>query len=254
MTEIMNARQKEIMGQLHINGEVKVAELREVFEVTEMTVRRDLEKLEQIGLAKRTFGGAILASKDVALRVRSTVMLDEKIAIGRRAAALIEPGDAIFIDGGTTTLQIARFLPMQAPITVITNALNVAAELAEKKIPTIVIGGILVETTNSMVGPVAVEIISRMAFDKVFLGATGINAEHGFSNSNMYEAEIKRIAIHQCRASYVVLDHTKFGERVLVSFADLDQVHNIVTDCMPEGELLDAVQAAGLEIIVAGVV
>lgn len=247
----LNERQQQMMEQLNAWGEIKVIELKDRFDVTEMTIRRDLEKLEKLGLAKRTFGGAILASKDVALQERTTLMAEQKQRIGRLAASLVQSGDSIFIDGGTTTLEVARHLPVQAQITVVTNAINVAAVLAERKIPTIVAGGVLVETTNSMVGPMAVETISRMAFDKIFLGSTGINPEHGYSNSNMYEAEIKRFAIQKTKEAYVVMDHTKFGARVLFSFAELSQVYTLITDQMPESDLVNAIQSTGSEILVA---
>ncbi|KIL38330.1 DeoR faimly transcriptional regulator [Gordoniibacillus kamchatkensis] len=252
MNATLNDRQKQVMDQLNRAGEVKVTELKERFDVTEMTVRRDLEKLEQMGLVKRTFGGAILASKDIALHDRSIVMAEEKSRIGQYAAALVQDGEAVFLDGGTTTLQVARHFPAHASITVVTNAVNIAAELAEKKISTIVVGGILVEATNSTVGPIAAETISRMVFDKIFLGATGVHSVHGFSNSNMYEAEIKRLAIQKSRESYVVIDHTKFGEQALFSFADLGHVHKIVSDQWPASEeLAAALQAAGTEILLA---
>lgn len=252
MNANLNDRQKQVLDQLNRVGEVKVTELKERFEVTEMTLRRDLEKLEQLGLAKRTFGGAIPVSKDIALRDRSIVMSEEKSRIGQYAAALVQAGESIFLDGGSTTLQVARNLPAHASITVVTNAVNIAAELAERKVSTIVVGGILVEATNSTVGPTAVETLSRMVFDKVFLGATGVHSVHGFSNSNMYEAEIKRLAILKSRESYVIIDHTKFGEQALFSFADLGQVHKIITDRTPESaELAAALQTAGTELLLA---
>lgn len=243
----MNERQSKIIELLQIKGEVKIFDLKGYFKVTDMTVRRDLEKLERNGVLKRTFGGAILTSKDVTLRERTIVRAIEKERIGRCAARLIQPGDTIFIDGGSTTLQVARHLPNNAEITVVTNAINVAAELSEKKIPTIVVGGILFEVTNSMVGPITMETISRMAFDKVVLGATGLSALHGFSNSNMHEAEIKRTAIRKAKESLVVMDHSKFGERVLVSFAGLRDINKIVTDVLPDKELAKACQLAGME-------
>jgi DeoR family fructose operon transcriptional repressor len=247
----LNARQSQIIELLKTNGEAKIPELKSMFDVTEMTVRRDLEKLERHGILKRTFGGAILASQDLTLRERTVSQAEEKMRIGRCAAALVQPGDSIFIDGGSTTLQVARHLPEQSAITVVTNAINVAAQLAERSISTIVIGGVLVEATNSMIGSIAVESISRMAFDKVFIGATGINARHGFSNSNMHEAEIKRIAIQQAKEAYIVSDHSKFGEQVLVSFATLSDINKIVTDTMPDQELLSACQTAGVEVLLA---
>ncbi|WP_308638045.1 DeoR/GlpR family DNA-binding transcription regulator [Paenibacillus silvisoli] len=247
----MNERQQQLLELLESSGEVKVAGLKETFGVTEMTIRRDLEKLELAGFVKRTFGGAILASKDVALQERSVVMTDEKSRIGRAAAALVQENDSIFIDGGTTTLYIARHLKPGKNITVVTNALNIALELLEKGITTVVTGGMALETTSTLVGPGTVEAIAKMAFDRVFLGATGITAKHGFSNSNMYEAEIKRMAIRQAAEVNVVVDRTKFGAKELFSFAALSEAHRIVCDRLPEPDLLLACQESGVELLEA---
>lgn len=247
----LNNRQQQILDLISAKGELRIADAKEAFQVTEMTIRRDLEKLEELGFIKRTFGGAILFGKDIALQERSGMMTEEKIKIGRRAASLIQPGDSVFIDGGTTTLQIARSLPAGINITVVTNALNVAAELSGKQIPALMTGGMLLEATHSLVGPIAVQSLSGMAFDRVFLGATGVNGTHGFSNSNMYEAEMKRIAIRQSSEVNIVLDHSKFGEKALVSFASFTDVHRLVTDRPPEGELLEACQQSGTSIDVA---
>ncbi|CAI6083940.1 DeoR/GlpR family DNA-binding transcription regulator [Cohnella sp. JJ-181] len=246
-----NARQRQIHEQIAQSGEVRISELSERYGVTEMTIRRDLEKLEEGGSVRRTFGGAIYVYRDVALQERTGLFTDEKIRIGRRAAALIGEGESVFLDGGTTTLQIARALRAGRQITVITNALNIAAELASKQIPTIMTGGMLLESTHSLVGPIAAQSLSGMAFDRAFLGATGLSDEHGFSNSNLYEAEIKRLAVRQAKDVTVVLDHTKFGARVLVSFAGLADVRRIVTDRLPEDGLGQACRDAGVEILSA---
>jgi DeoR family fructose operon transcriptional repressor len=244
----LNARQQQLLERIMLEGEVKIADLKQLFQVTEMTIRRDLEKLEEHGSVKRTFGGAIFMGRDILLQERSGVQTEEKMRIGRAAAALISPGESIFIDGGTTTMQIVRFLPVGMNITVVTNAMNVAAELTGKHIPTLVTGGMLHEATSSLVGPVAVQTLSGMAFDRIFLGATGVNVSHGFSNSNIYEAEIKRIAIRQSAETNIVIDHTKFGARVLISFAALSSVQRIITDRMPAEDLHRACQEAGVQI------
>ncbi|MFD2328685.1 DeoR/GlpR family DNA-binding transcription regulator [Cohnella sp. GCM10020058] len=246
-----NARQRQIHEQIAQSGEVRISELSERYGVTEMTIRRDLEKLEEGGTVRRTFGGAIYVYRDVALQDRTGLYMDEKVRIGRQAASLIASGESVFLDGGTTTLQIARALKAGQQITVVTNALNIAAELASKQIPTIMTGGMLLESTHSLVGPIAAQSLSGMAFDRAFLGATGLSEAHGFSNSNLYEAEIKRIAIRQARETTVVLDRTKFGARVLVSFAGLADVNRIVTDLPPDGELARACTEAGVRIEVA---
>jgi DeoR/GlpR family transcriptional regulator of sugar metabolism len=233
-----------------LDGEVKLAELKEMFDVAEMTLRRDMEKLEQLGLLRRTFGGAILIGTDIALKDRTDVLLEEKMRIGRKAAQLVQPGDSVFIDGGSTTLQVAKYLPPKMNVTVVTNALNVASELLAKQIATIVIGGIALERTATLVGPIAAAALSKMAFHRVFLGTTGITTVHGFSNSNMYEAEIKQIAMAQSAEVNVVTDRTKFGKQDLFSFAALDKADRIITDSEPAGELLEAFASASVEIVV----
>lgn len=240
-------RQQMILERITQEGEVKINELKDAFDVTEMTIRRDLEKLEASGAIRRIFGGAIFVGRDIALQVRAGYMTEEKQRIGRKAASLIRPGESVFIDGGTTTLQIARALPAGLDITVVTNAMNVALELAAKQIPTLVTGGTLLESTSSLVGPVAVQMLSGMAFDRVFLGATGLSAQHGFSNSNIDEAEVKRTAIRQAAETNIVLDHTKLGAKVLVSFASLARVQRIVTDREPDAQWLRILGEQGVE-------
>jgi DeoR/GlpR family transcriptional regulator of sugar metabolism len=244
----MNERQRQIVDLLTRYGEVRIHDLKERFPVTEMTLRRDLEKLEQLGLMKRTFGGAISVTQSI--QERAVRQMDEKLRIGRAAAAAIREGESVFIDGGTTTLQIARHLPAGFAVTVVTNALNVAAALLERRIRTIVLGGMALESTSTLVGPLAVEAIGKMAFDRIFLGATGVSARHGFSNSDLYEAELKRAAIRRAAEVNVTADHTKFGEQVLVSFASLGQVHRLFTDRRPDEGLQRACEEAGLEIVV----
>lgn len=247
----LNARQQQMLEHLSREGELRIATLKETYQVTEMTIRRDLEKLEEAGGIKRTFGGAIFVGKDIALQERAGILTEEKAKIGRYAANLIRAGESVFIDGGTTTLQVAKFLPSGMNITVVTNALNVAAELSGKQIPVLMTGGMLLEATNSLVGPIAAQSLSSMAFDRIFLGATGLNIEHGFSNSNIYEAEIKQIAIRQASESNILLDHSKFGTKMLVSFAALSGVDRIVTDQQSDERLRLACEEAGVRLEVA---
>lgn len=247
----LNSRQEQVLEILLHQDEVRVTELKEKFQVTEMTVRRDLEKLEQLGLARRTFGGAIAVMKETTLNQRNTLMLEEKMQIGRAAAALLRPGDSVFIDGGSTNLQLAKAIPGGSAVTVVTNALNVALELLGKQVPTILIGGRLVETTGSAVGPVALDNLRKMAFTRVFLGASGMSSRHGFSNSNMDETEIKKQAIRCGSEVNVLLDHSKFGQPALFSFAILSDVHRIVVDKEPDEEAAASCRAARVDILVA---
>lgn len=247
----LNGRQNEIWDTIQREGEVKISELKERHAVTEMTIRRDLEKLESLGLVRRTFGGAIPLTLDVSLKERDAVRTEQKVRIGKAAAALIKPNEAVFIDGGTTTLQVARHIAPDSSVTVITNALNVAAVLLDKGIHTIVAGGTLLEKTGSMVGPIAIGTLGSMAFDQVFLGTTGITLEHGFSNSNSFEAELKRHALKRAGRINVVADASKFGETYLHSFAALSEVDCVVTDRDPPPMIAEAADAAQLQFVVA---
>lgn len=243
----LNERQSQIVDLLTRQGEVRIQDLKEQFSVTEMTLRRDMEKLEQLGILKRTFGGAISVTQSIV--ERSVQRMEEKLRIGRCAAEAIQSGESVFIDGGTTTMQIVRHLPVGCAITAVTNALNVASALLERQIRTIVLGGVALEATSTLVGPMAVESIGRMAFDRIFLGASGVNAQHGFSNSDLYEAELKRAAIERASQVNIVADCSKFDEKVLVSFAPLTRVHRLYTDRRPEGVLAEACDEAGVTII-----
>jgi DeoR family fructose operon transcriptional repressor len=169
--------------------------------------------------------------------------------IGKQAAQLVQPGNSIFLDGGSTTLQVAKYLQSNKNITVVTNALNIAAELQGKQIATIVIGGMLLDKTSTLVGPIAASAIAKMTFDRVFIGTTGATLKHGFSNSNMHEAEIKRLAIQQAAEVNVVMDHTKFGMQDLFSFASLNAVDRIITDGQPNQELSGDFKEASVEIL-----
>ena len=251
MENFLNERQRQILDMLVAHKEVKIPFLKEKFPVSEMTLRRDLEKLEQNGHLRRIFGGAILVERDIALRERVGVMREEKEKIGKKAADFVLPGESIFIDAGTTTVHVARYLKPEYVNTVVTNGLNVAGELRDRGISTIVIGGNLMDATFSLVGPIAVETISKMAYDRVFLGATGITEEHGFSNSNMHETEVKRAAIQQAGEVNILLDHTKFEAKGLASFAKLNQVHRLITDKLPDPPLLEGCKKNGLSVVLA---
>ncbi|MGM8364894.1 DeoR/GlpR family DNA-binding transcription regulator [Virgibacillus sp. W0181] len=247
----LNERQRQILDMLVAHKEIKISFLKKKFTVTEMTLRRDLEKLEQNGHLRRIFGGAILIESDIALRERVGVMREEKERIGKQAADLVLPGESIFIDAGTTTVQVARHLKREYVNTVVTNGLNVASELQERGISTIVIGGNLLDTTFSLVGPIAVDTLSNMAYDRVFVGATGLTVEHGLSNSNMHETEVKRTAIQQAGEVNILLDHTKFDVNGLASFAKLNQVQRIITDQLPNPKLLEGCKRNKVAVMVA---
>lgn len=252
MGSMLNKRQEQIAQLLQQFGEVKIAELRSQFHVSDMTLRRDLELLERQGAAYRTFGGAIaVPQRDVDLTERAEYHIEEKANIGRQAAALVLSDQAVFIDSGTTTLHLVKHWPNVRNTTVVTNALNIAVELQRRDVATLIIGGLLREATSSLVGPIAEETLGRMAFDQVFIGAAGFTLEHGFSNSNVFESEVKRTAISRAAEITVLLDHSKFGQRSLASFADLSQVNRVITDRQPSSDVVEACRQSGVELVIA---
>jgi DeoR family transcriptional regulator, fructose operon transcriptional repressor len=244
-------RQKEIMNILSSGSEVKFNELSKIFGVTEMTIRRDIEKMEKKGLVRRTFGGAIISHiKDLTLKDRSNLMIEEKMKIGKLAASLIKEGEAVFIDSGTTTVQIARYLTPKSVNTVVTNSPQIALELQEKSISTILLGGQLLESSISLVGPIAEENLRNMTFDRAFIGATGFSVDAGLSNSNVFEIQIKKIAIQQSKEVNVVIDSSKFGVESLASFINLDGIDRLITGKQPDNEIFRLCNKSDVEILV----
>lgn len=249
---VLNKRQDQILALLVNEGQVKLAELSKRFNVTEVTIRRDLEKMEQQGVLVRTFGGAILSqSKDVSINTREATMIKEKSRIGKAAAALIQPGEFIFIDSGTTTVHIVKHLDPGMPLTVITNAINIIVELQKRHIPAMMLGGMLWEGSSSLVGPDTEEMLKRLVFDRAFISATGFTVRDGFSNSNVFEIQLKGLAVAQAKEANVLIDQSKFGFRSLAPFAKTGDVQRIITDRLPDPEYIAHCKTEQVSIMIA---
>ncbi|MBP1990839.1 DeoR/GlpR family DNA-binding transcription regulator [Paenibacillus eucommiae] len=247
-----NERKERLYDIISKQGEIKFSEMSSYFGITEMTIRRDLESLEQEGLIRKTLGGAILVSSvDLSMAERVGIRTAEKMRIGRAAAELVRPREVIFIDSGTTTIQIVHHLLPKNVHTVVTNALNIAIELQNKNIQTILIGGHLWGGSSSLVGPMAEEAIGKIFFDRAFIAATALSVEHGLSNSNIFEIPIKRLAMKQSQEVNVVIDHSKFGMKSLGSFSSLDNVNRIITDQLPVDELQELCSQNEVELMIS---
>jgi len=247
-------RHEKIMEALLTNKEVTVAELSEILKVTGKTIREDLTKLEEQGLIRRVHGGAVLAQADQfgILPSKEPISKNTEIKKNIAQAALhrILPGDIIALDGGSTTLEIARLLPNQ-PYTVITNDVYIISELSKKdKINLVVPGGYRVR--NILTGPEAVSYVKQLNIQKAFISATGIHLEHGLS---VYTGELlafKRALIDTARETIAVADHHKFGQTALRTFARLEELHGLITDDgLPEAVLAEY-RKAGIPIELAG--
>ncbi|KIL41504.1 DeoR faimly transcriptional regulator [Gordoniibacillus kamchatkensis] len=244
-------RYEIIMEALLERKEVSVAELSEMLEVTGKTIREDLAKLEERGLLVRVHGGAVLAKSDQLGILKSNVADEryqaEKAEIAGRVQRLIEPNDIIALDGGSTTLEIARQIDNR-PLTVITNDLYIISELTRKdQIRLVVPGGYRVR--NMLTGPEAAAYVRTLNVRKAFLSATGVHLQDGLSIYTGEFIEFKQALLRSARETYAVADHRKFERTALFTFAPLSELKGIVTDRGLSAETKAQYVAAGVAII-----
>ncbi|TWX38783.1 DeoR/GlpR transcriptional regulator [Frigoribacterium sp. ACAM 257] len=238
-------------------GFVSTAELAREFRLSEVTIRTDLESLAAEGLLSRVHGGALSVDRPVErpFEEESAVGTDAKKAIGVRAASLVRSGDCVVIDVGTTTTQIALALLDRHDlegVVVVTNGLTIALAL-EQAVPrftVIVSGGTLRPLQHSLVNPLATSVFSSITADLAFIGCTGVHAEHGATNVNLPETDLKRLMTQTARRSYIVADGGKLGEAHLGVIGPLDRFEALITADADAGQV-DALRRAGLEVVEA---
>jgi DeoR family transcriptional regulator of aga operon len=248
-------RRAKIIQELQQNGKVDVSELSKNCGVSEVTIRNDLIQLEQKGMLIRTRGGALRqesVSTDFALSEKRRRNFREKQLIGKKAAELIKDGETIIIDSGTTTLEVARNITNNSDLTILTNALNIAAILTgNKSCRVIMLGGILRVKSLSLVGTQAEENLRNYSCDKLYLGIDGIDIGYGLTTPNIEEAHLNRIMIDVVNEVILVADSSKFQRRSFAFISSIDKVQTIVTDKgIPEEEhkiLIDM----GIKVIIA---
>src|SRR5581483_7672550 len=233
-------RQARIVQQLQEHGFVEIARLSEAFAVDRSTIRRDLQHLEARGLAQRTRGGALPGPSsglsDIPYEVKRLEHTPEKQEIARAAAARVREGEAILLDSGSTTYQIARALRGRRDISVVTNDLNVAMCLADAPgVRLVVTGGVQLESVYTLVGPQTIQSLRDLHVDRVFLGADAIHHEAGITNVTFVEVEVKQAMIAAAREVVVVADSSKSEHRALARVCDLDTVDLILTDDRLDG-------------------
>ncbi len=225
-------RHQSILEQIHSQGSVQVADLSERLGVTAKTIREDLEKLEEQGLLRRIHGGAVAPKVDaeplLPPQVPNLKNATEKEAIARHALNYIRPNDVIALDAGSTTLEIARLLP-RMPLTVLTNDLLIIRELLPRDdIRLVVPGGY--RHRNVLVGNDALEWVTRLNVQKVFLSATGVHEAFGLSVFTGELLELKKAYLSGAKEVYGVADHSKFDRAALFTFAALDDLDVLITD------------------------
>lgn len=229
-------RRKKIILKLTDQDQVFVNELSKEFGVSEVTIRNDLEQLEEKKLLIRARGGAMSINQAVSfdqhLGEKHKLNMNEKTRIGKAAALLINNNDTVIIDSGTTTLEIIKNLsPTLSQVTIITNALNIAQNLfSSPNINLIIPGGVMRQNSFSLIGPLAEKNFKNFFVDKVFLGVDGFDTTTGISTPNMEEAFLNQIMIEVAKEVIVVTDSSKFLRKSLAFICKLDRISTVITD------------------------
>jgi len=248
-------RRKRILELIEAKNSISVAELGQIFGVSEMTIRRDLRSLDREGFLKRVHGGAIAdrgRSYEPPFLIRAPESAGEKEAIGRKAASLVKDGDSVALDVGSTTLQVAKALVGVQNLTIITSSLRIAAVLSSAPgIRLIVTGGIVREGEMSLVGHLAQRAYQDFRVDKAFIGVGGLDLANGLTEYNLEDALVKREIVNHAARVIVVADSSKLGRTCFASVAPLSRVHTLVTDSHGPAELMAKLVQKGVEVIQA---
>ena len=231
-------RKNEILATLQKEQRVLVSELAKKYDVTEETIRRDLEKLERDGFVKKTYGGAVLnknTNVDLPLRIREKTNRQQKQKVAEIAASLIDEGDCIMLDASSTSLMIAQRIKGMRKPTVITTSVEVLIELSQTEgISVISTGGNLKASSLSLVGRNTEECLSRFNVDMAFVSCKGIDRERGIMESNELEAGVKLMMKKSAKQSVFVIDSSKFDKISFVKVMDFSKGDIVISDVMPD--------------------
>ncbi len=251
-------RKEYILRKLNERSFVRVAELSRELELSEATVRKLLMQMEEEGLLKRNWGGAVSVSgvaTEVSFREKTSNQLKEKQVIAQTAYDLIGDGETVFLDSGTTTGELAKLIARgtKRSIVVCTNALNILLELSRAEdIRTIMIGGEFRHSIYSCVGPLSSLVMSGLVFDKAFITGTHFTLERGFSTPELREASTKQAAMKSARCSVMLMDSEKFGMDSMVIVASPKNVDMLITDWNLNAEVKIQFEQIGVEVVTAG--
>ena len=241
-------RREQILKLLYENMKIMVPDLCALFHVSPATIRGDLRDLEAAGKLRRTHGGAIPVSKigfEPDSDTKEIEHIEEKQRIAARACTLIEDGDTIALDTGTTTMELAKLLPEKKNLTIVTNDIKIAAFLeANTEANIIMIGGTLRRGFHCTTGSMAVEALSSLNVDKAFVASNAFTVKNGFTTPTFEQAEVKRVMLSIASENIVLMDSSKLGRITFLKFADLPEIDRIITDTGASRKMLSAIREA----------
>jgi DeoR/GlpR family transcriptional regulator of sugar metabolism len=246
-------RRQKVLEFIHENGSAKVSVLSQLFQVSEMTIHRDLSFLEEHGHVEKKYGGVIssLSKVETAFNIRKMKNADAKQKIGQAAAELVQDGDTIFLDASTTCLAMTPALDNHCDLTIFTTGIATASALINLNDSNHVFcsGGEISRHTLSITGPIAVNLLRSIHVDKCFLGGAGVHPIHGVTDPGIEEVEIKKVAASRAKQLILLVDKTKFGK--LNRFADfpISEIDLIITDADKSDPLVAEVEGTGVDIL-----
>src|SRR5438876_107187 len=244
-------RLETILEWLSGNGSVNVADISDELGVSAATIRRDLDLLERQRLLARTHGGAVAQGVlyELPLRYKSARHQEEKLRIAREAATRVADGHAVGLTGGTTTTEVARALVEHQRLTVVTNALNIASELAVRpNLKLVVTGGVARSESYELVGPLAEASLAGLNLDVAFVGVDGISREAGLTTHHEVEAHTNRALIERARRVVVVADSSKIGRVAFARICEVDRVEALITDEAADPGAVAVLKERGVEV------
>jgi DeoR/GlpR family transcriptional regulator of sugar metabolism len=244
-------RRHEILSILKEAGQLSVSDLSTRFDVSEVTIRMDLQALSQQNLLLRSRGGALAISAlpELSFDIRQQQYSDKKTRIGKAAAGIIQPGDTIALDASTTAMAIVPFIGQISQLTVVSNSLKIAMSLLRvPQVQVIIPGGYLRRESLSIVGQSQNDLTEDIHMRVGFFGAWGISLEHGLTDINLEEVRTKKRMVTKCQFVVGVLDGRKWGQTAAATFANLSQVNLIITDDSAPVEMIDQARQMGIEV------
>jgi DeoR/GlpR family transcriptional regulator of sugar metabolism len=252
---LIKKRRNEICRLLKERNILSIGELSSILNISKITIRRDLDYLARQNIVKKTYGGAIIEStKDYEppYMIRSLKMEEQKKAIGKLAASLIPENSLIFIDVGTTLLELAKNLSLDKNISVLTNWIPVAEELGKKQFSNLfLLGGKVNCREMSIIGNYPLQFLDNFNIEICFIGVGGISIDHGLTDYTVEEIEIKKQMIQRSKVKIVLADHTKFNRLAPIKICDLSEIDKIITSDGIEEKIKQKYEDYGIEIIVA---
>lgn len=251
-------RRRQILDLVKSDGSAHVTTLARTFGVSTVTIRNDLAKLEKAGELLRDRGGAITAPAPrqvkhlLGLNERATLNLEAKQRIGKAAAQLVQPGDTIIMDAGTTVVEMAPHLAAIRPLTVVTNALNVALTVGTATdAQVILLGGMLSREASSSVGPLAEQTLADLTVQKVFLGTQALDLEDGLTDTTLEIAQVKRAMIKAAKQVILLADSSKWNHTGFIKVAQLAEVDVLISDQKLPETARTAIERFGIQLILA---